>query len=73
MKKVLLLIIQLVSMISINAQLKKMPAYPLITHDPYFSVWSISDKINETTTRHWTGADQSIIGIIKVDNIHNRF
>jgi hypothetical protein len=73
MKKILLLIIQLVSILSINAQLKKMPAYPLITHDPYFSIWSISDKINETTTRHWTGADQSLIGIIKVDNIHYRF
>lgn len=52
----------------VEAQVSKMPAYPLITHDPYFSIWSFSDQLNETATRHWTGAEQSLIGMIKVDN-----
>jgi hypothetical protein len=53
---------------SLMGQVKKMPAYPLITHDPYFSIWSFSDQLNTSTTRHWTGNDQSLLGFIKVEN-----
>lgn len=49
------------------SQVTKAPAYPLVTHDPYFSIWSFSDKLNESTTRHWTGADHSLLGFISVD------
>jgi hypothetical protein len=49
------------------AQAYKLPAYPLVVHDPYFSIWSFSDKLNESVTRHWTGADHSLIGLLKVD------
>jgi hypothetical protein len=48
-------------------QSQKAPAYPLITHDPYFSIWSVSDTLNHSTTKHWTGADHSLTGAIKVD------
>ncbi len=55
------------------AQDRKAPAYPLITHDPYFSIWSVSDRLNEFSTKHWTGADQSLTGFVKVDNTLYRF
>ena len=49
------------------AQVNKAPAYPLVVHDPYFSIWSFTDKLNESTTKHWTGKDHSLIGILSVD------
>ncbi|SIN66705.1 glutaminase family protein [Chitinophaga niabensis] len=55
------------------AQEQKAPSYPLITHTPYFSIWSNTDQLNASVTKHWTGADHSLLGIIKVDDTWYRF
>ena len=49
------------------SQVNKAPAYPLVVHDPYFSIWSFTDKLNESTTKHWTGKEHSLIGLLDVD------
>lgn len=43
------------------------PAVPLVTSDPYLSVWSFSDKLNESVTKHWTRADHSLVSLIRID------
>jgi len=71
-QKLILFALASVSFIIATAQ-QKAPAYPLITHDPYFSIWSVTDTLNASATRHWTGTEHSLIGMLKVDKTIYRF
>ena len=45
----------------------RLPSVPLIVSDPYFSVWSPYNELNEGTTRHWTNDEKPMQGFLRVD------
>ncbi len=49
------------------------PAYPLVTVDPYFSAWSMGDQLFDVPVKHWTGRNQSLTGVLRVNGETYRF
>ena len=51
------------------------PAIPLITVDPYFSVWAQANTLNDRREPiiHWTGASNTMLGTVTVDGTVYRF
>lgn len=49
------------------------PAVPLVVNDPYLSVWSTSDTLTDSWSKHWTGANQPMCGLIRIDGEVYRF
>ena len=43
------------------------PAVPLVSCDPFFSVWSAADTLTETETTHWARAKQPISITLNAD------
>ena len=65
----ILLIIFLINSNSMNAQNDNFrpPAVPLVTCDPYFSIWSFSNHPADTWTKHWTGANMALTSMVRID------
>lgn len=48
------------------------PCYPLITCDPYFSVWSNVDELADAFPVHWTGRIHALTSFVRVDGENYR-
>ena len=50
-----------------SAQPFRPPSVPLVTFDPYLSIWSPADHLNDRPTQHWTRREQSLVSLLRVD------
>jgi len=45
----------------------RLPALPLVTQDPYFSIWCPGDRLTDVDTAHWAGAVKRLRAAVSVD------
>ncbi len=45
----------------------KAASFPLVTHDPYFSIWSSTDHLYDSDPVHWSGARHKMTGYLVID------
>ena len=43
------------------------PSVPLVSCDPYFSIWSPGDKLTDVNTTHWTGKPHRLSAVVRID------
>src|SRR5580700_5432435 len=55
-----------------GAQAFRPPSVPLVTFDPYLSIWSAADHLTDHPTQHWTKRQHSLVSLIRVDGANYR-
>ena len=55
------------------ARFDRLPAIPLITSDPYLSIWMPADNLTDADSIHWSGPVKPIAGRLTVDGASARY
>ncbi len=50
-----------------------LPSYPLFVKDPFFSVWSPHDELNEGDVEAWTGLAREFYGVVRENGVAYTF
>src|SRR5579864_746848 len=56
-----------IGLLDATAQNLRPPSVPLVTFDPYLSIWSAADHLTDKPTQHWTRRRHSLVSLIRVD------
>ena len=69
MKKILLATVAAIlsTAVAATAETFRPPAVPLVTFDPFLSIWSPADKLTDRATQHWTRREHPLVSLIRVD------
>ena len=62
-----MLVCALLAVVARAAPAFRPPAVPLVTFDPYMSIWSENNHLANHRTRYWDGRIQSLVSLVRID------